>query len=200
MTHDDKNIGGDWLAMGEHWRSQPTSALNIDGLRIEAARRTRRMWLLLVAEMLGLGVAGVTAAEFILREHGIGLKEWVVLAMLAIGLCFAGWTIWSRRRLWRDFGLDAAAMVDLEIARAHNALRYWRVNSVVACALWLVVVVMLSAQQFAITGAPHGRSGWVAVAINLPLVLAALALEHWRARKLHARIQVLRSMQDELRQ
>jgi len=199
MTHDEKENGDEWLAIGEHWRSQPTSTLNIAGLRIEAARRTRKMWLLLAAEMLSLVVVAMSVAELFLQDREFGFKQWLVLPLIGIVLCFYGWTIWSRRRLWRDSGLDAAATIELEIARAHNALRYWRLSSVASCAVWGALVAMLMARQvFLETSATPG--GWLAVAINLPLVLLAIAFERWRAPKLQARIRTLRALQDELLQ
>lgn len=200
MTDDEKNQDGDWLALAEDWRSQPSSPLDFDALRREAGRRTRRMLLVLCGEVFGLLIAAMAAAEFVLRDPGPGIRKWVVSALLAIAFGFTGWTVWARRRLWRDAGLDAAGMVELEIARARNSLRYWRANSVVACLFWLILVALLIAQQSGYFGASDARSGWVAVAVNLPLVLLALVLERWRARNLHARIDVLKSLQVELRQ
>lgn len=200
IDQDGRNDGHDWLEMGDAWRSQPVLAPDIDAMRREANRRTRRMAVLGSIDVVAT-IAGIAMAVWLLRqEPGMTPLEWVVLTLLAIAMSFTGWTVWSRRTLWRDNGLSAGGLVALEMQRARNAMRYWRLNTLLMSAMFAVVLIAAVAQSQGWIEAPGTASWWFVLAITFALLLATVAFDRWRSKRLRARLRSLQVLADELRQ
>lgn len=127
----------DWDALSATWQQQATSAIDVEALRREAARRGRTLrrtvWLetgftaLVVLACLLIALSPSTDAF----DRGL----FGVLAVLMIA--YQGYMIWLRRREWSEAGLDANALLDLELRRCATTLYYWRFGMWSVLVLWL---------------------------------------------------------------
>lgn len=188
----------DWGVLRDAWHSQPVVCPDLEGLRIDAERRDRRARWMQGIEWVLAAVAAVMTTRFVLDDAVEVAAKILVLALLGIALAFGLWTLRTRRRLLRDTGLDAAALVEREIERAVAELRYWRINGFVMLAIWMALCAAALVPWLGDANAIDRR--WLtAAAVNLPLVLASLAFERWRARRLHARIARLQELRRQLR-
>ena len=191
----------DWLALGEDWRAQPGSAIDVDALRNEVRRRGCRLRWALVNELVAFAMA-MGLCLWVLLSGRAGLAPAVVIGLMVLLAGFQAWSLWIRRRQVGDSDLDARAMVDLEIARARTSLRYWRVS------IWLSVAIWLALYALAMLGAWGGDAsagvvpadklaGGLVGAGSVGVGFAAWAW--WRGRRTRARLVRLHRLQDELR-
>lgn len=193
------NEHDDWAGLRESWQAQPVADRDLEALRSDAARRQRRTRWNQRLEWVLAAAAALMATRFVLDDATAISAKVLVLVLLGLALAFGGWTLRTRRRLLRDVGLDAAALVDREIDRAHAERRYWRVNNIVVLTIWLALCVAALAPLLG--GATDIDRRWlVAAAVNLPLVVASLAFERWRARRLQARLGHLQELRRQLRE
>lgn len=195
---DGRNDSQDWRQLGDAWRLQPVLAPDIDALRREARRRTRRMAALSAIDVVATLAGAATATWFIRLEPGLTVAEWAVAALVAVAVAFTGWTGWSRRRLWRDDGLGAEALLALEMRRARNAIHYWRLNTVLMSAILAMVLLAATAQSQGWIPVPGARGWWSVLAGVLPLLLVSIALDRWRGSRLRQRLGALQALADEL--
>lgn len=133
-VHDRQD---DWQAMAKAWREQPGSRLDTDALLKEVRRRGRRLRWALVSEVATMAVVLVLCGRVLLSPDVSHFTRLVVGVLTAMVLGFQGWALWIRRGQVRDSGRDANAMIALDIARTRTTLRYWRVSTWVAVAMWL---------------------------------------------------------------
>ncbi len=200
VEHDRPHEGQNWREMGDAWRSQPVHAPDVDALRREAGRRTRRLAVLATIDVVATIAVIALAVGFVRNEPGVAPLEWVVMALVAIAVAFTAWTVWSRRTLWRDTGLSASGLVALEMQRARNAMRYWRLNTTLLAAMVAVVLMAAVSQSQGWIEPPGNSSWWFVLAINIPLLLVTVAFDRWRTGRLCARLQTLQRLADELQQ
>ena len=197
MNAPDKH--DDWLALGDDWRAQATGTVDVDDLRAEVRRRGRRLRWALVSELLGFALA-MAVGVWVLRSDPAGIAPAVIIGLLVILAGFQGWSLWIRRRQVGDSGLDARAMVDLEIDRARTSLRYWRVSIWLSMAMWLALyaVAMLGgwvAGVDAVSADKWTRSLVAAGSFGIGFAVWAW----WLGRRTTARLARLRGLRDELR-
>lgn len=191
----------DWLALGDDWRAQATGTVDVDALRAEVRRRGRRLRWALVSELFGFALA-LAVGVWALRSDPAGIAPAVVIGLLLILAGFQGWSLWIRRRQVSDSGLDARAMVELEIDRARTSLRYWRVSIWLSMAMWLALyavatlgVWVADANADAVTA-----DKWAGILIGAGSVGIGFAVwAWWRGRRTSARLVRLRGLRDELR-
>ena len=190
----------DWLALGEDWRAQQGSTLDIDALRAEVRRRGRRLRWALISELFGFALA-MALGVWVLMSEPAGVASAVIIGLLVIVTGFQGWSLWIRRRQVGDSGLDASAMVDLEIDRASTSLRYWRVSIWLSVAMWLALyaVAMLGARvaNGNADGVTDKLAGGLVGAGSVGIGFAVWAW--WLGRRTRARLLRLRALRDEMR-
>ncbi len=192
----------DWQALGDDWCRQATSAIDIDVLRQEVRKRGRRLRWALVNDLFGFAFA-VGLSVWVMLTGRAGLPHAVIIA-LVVTLCgFQGWSLWIRRRQVSDSGLDAIAMVELEIARARTSLRYWRVSIWLAVAMWLGLYAYAVVSGFTLpvgSGVTDARKLflglWAGAATGVCFALWAW----WLGRRTQARLARMLWLREELRQ
>ena len=199
MNAADKH--DDWEALGDDWRAQSMGTVDVDALRDEVRRRGRRLRCALISELFGFALA-MAVGVWVLRSEPAGMAPAVIIGLLVVLACFQGWSLWIRRRQVRDSGLDARAMVDLEIGRARTSLRYWRVSIWLSMAMWLALyaVAMLGAwvaDANADAVLTHKLARSVVAAGSIGIGFAVWAW--WLGRRTSARLARLRGLRDELR-
>ena len=135
---DIDNNRDDWQRLGEDWRTQPTIAVDIDALRAEVRKRGRRLRVALVNEVIGFALTAALCLWVLASPQRL-VAPGLIVGLLVAVFGFQCWSLWIRHQQVRDSGLDATAMVDLEIARARTSLRYWRVSVWLALAMWMAL-------------------------------------------------------------
>ena len=191
----------DWLALGEDWRAQPAGTIDVDALRDEVRRRGRRLRWALVSELFGFALA-MAVGVWVLRSEPAAMAPAVIIGLLLVLAGFQAWSLWIRRRQVRDSGVDARAMVDLEIARARTSLRYWRVSIWLSVAIWLALYALAMLGAWVADGSADvvladKLAGSLVGAGSIGIVFAVWAW--WFGRRTRARLLRLLGLRDELR-
>ena len=138
-------INQDWQTLSDAWRGQATPTIDMDALRRDVGRQGRYL-----RRMLALEV-GCTALLVLLFAWAMTWEQNTLFDYLLFGIgavvmvAYQGYVLWIRRRELSDTGLDAQALLDLEIRRARTTHRYWRVGMWLGLAIWLVLYVLLMA-------------------------------------------------------
>ncbi len=188
----------DWAALGNDWREQAVSAVDVEALRDEVRRRGRRLRLALLNDLVGFALA-MGLGVWALGSGRAGSASALIICLLVIVCGFQGWSLWIRRRQVSDSGLGALAMVELEIARARTSLLYWRVS------IWVALAMVLALYAFAILApvAPTDdltMRGIVPSMVAVGLVCIGSGVwAWWLGRRTQARLVRLRRLQDEMR-
>ena len=198
MNAADKH--DDWLALGDDWRAQATGTVDVEALRDEVRRRGRRLRWAILHELAGFAIAmGLWA--WVLVTDRAGIPVTVVIGLLVILVGFQGWSLWIRRRQVSDSGLDAKAMVDLEIARARTSLRYWRVSIWLSVAMWLMLyaAAMLGIGMVGTPADAISADKWAGILVGAGSVGIGFGIwAWWLGRRTSARLLRLRGLRDEL--
>lgn len=188
----------DWTALGDEWRAQPGAGIDVDRLREEVGKRGRALRKAVYGE-LGVTVATLAAIVWLMLKSAPSDAMMLVFALLIpTSIGFQIWSLWLRRRQLRDDGLDAAAMLALEIDRTVTSLRYWRYGTWFGVLLFLVVyVIMLGALPQEQTRDVHGNTGAL-VGGGLGVLVSA-GMAWFKARRNLPRLAYLRELQAQLR-
>lgn len=135
----------EWDALGSDWREQAVPAVDVEALRGEATRQGRRLRWTLVLETL-LAVFSVVLLGWIaLRQGAAPMERWLLGGLALAMIPYQGYVLWIRRRDWSEAGLDAGALLELELRRCAGTEHYWRFGMWSVLVLWLVVYVVLMA-------------------------------------------------------
>lgn len=187
-----------WDALDTLWRSQAVAPPDLDRLHREARARGWRLRAATALEWIGLVAAGAFFWRFLALRPGWQVIDAVVLGLYAFTAAFTVWTTYNRRGLSRSGELAPRALVQREILRAEASLRFWRANSRVTALIFAMLATAATAELAGLIDAPGRTSWWAVMAINLPLIVAAFALHRRRNRTLHARLERLRSLTEQL--
>jgi uncharacterized membrane protein YfcA len=195
----EQEAGDDWQSLGTQWREQPVHAIDVEALRLEARSRGRRLRLALAAEVLLTVVLVAYIGHAMLAPDLPGRVLAIFAAVTLFLLAYQAWSLWIRRRQLRDPGLDAAALLSLEIDRAQTSIDYWRYGTwlgvLMLAALWVAILVMVL--PYTDDDRELGRliGGGVGGALA---GVGCGVFAWWRARHLRARIAKLQGLRDEL--
>lgn len=194
----------DWQSLGDEWRGQTVSRVDVNALRAEVDRRGRRLRWAMVNEVV-MCIAALALCLWTLRHPGqAGIAPAVVIGAMLVLVGFQCWSLWIRRRQLGDSGLDAGAMVALEIARARTSLRYWQMSTWVALGLWggLYAVAMLDiiSPEFRDPRPVYPLGKWIgALGASAVVLLASALWAWWLGRRNRARLARLSRLQAEIR-
>lgn len=197
MTGQDKH--DDWAVLGNDWREQAVSAVDVEALRDEVRQRGRRLRWALLNDLVGFALA-MGLGVWALVSGRAGAASALIIGLLVIVLGFQGWSLWIRRRQVSDSGLGALAMVELEIARARTSLLYWRVSIWVAMAMLLALYAFAMLAPMALTdGVTLREVGSSLVAVGL-ICMGSGVWAWWLGRRTQTRLVRLRRLRDEMRE
>lgn len=135
----------DWDALGSDWREQAVPAVDVEALRAEATRQGRRLRWTLVMETAMAVLAMVLLGGIALHESAVPLERWLFGAMALSMIPYQGYVLWRRRHDWSEGGLDAGALVELELRRCAGTEHYWRFGLWSVLVLWMVIYAVLMA-------------------------------------------------------
>ena len=185
----------DWDALSAAWQQQDAPAIDVEALRREASRRGRtlRRTVWLETGFTALVVAMCTLIALAPGSDGFERALFGTLAGLMVA--YQAYMVWLRRREWSETGLDATALLDLELRRCETTLYYWRFG------MWSVLVLWLGLFAFwlwllAQDGEASRAAGLVGGLYINVLVIPAMGLYGlWRsnqARRRRGRLLALR--------
>lgn len=135
----------DWDALGSDWREQAVPAVDVEALRAEASRQGRRLRRTLVAETAMAVLALVLLGWIALHEDAAPIERWLFGAMALSMIPYQAYVLWRRRHDWSEAGLDAEALLELELRRCAGTEHYWRFGMWSVLVLWLVFYAVLMA-------------------------------------------------------
>lgn len=167
-----------WGSLAAAWQAQP---VDLEALRRDTVRRTRRMQLLMALDVAAVVAAAAAAAVLFLRIDNGYARAAAVIGLVSV--CLALWLNWRLRRgLWRAAGDSAVDLLRLQRKRCLNAIRM---------AQWGPLFVPLGA----LTGALLARGEMPkVVSLQLPtpyklLLLAVLVIGYCAGSVLYVRRQ-----------
>lgn len=134
----------DWDALSADWREQAVPAIDVEALRAEATRQGRRLRWVLVLET-GFAILMVVALAWLAWRDPSPVHAWLFGGIAAFLVPYQAYMLWLRRREWSEAGLDAEALVEVELRRCDTTEHYWRVGMWAALALWGVVYGLMLA-------------------------------------------------------
>jgi hypothetical protein len=204
--HDEAGDGAidprapDWRSLGDDWRAQVGEPVDSAHLVADVRRRGRRLRVACVAELVvSLIVIGLClwAARW---PEASGLPREVTIAAIVFVLGCQVWSLWIRRRQWRDSGLDMRALLTLEQDRIVTSQRYWRFNIWAVVGIWtgLAAWLLYATSPAAGDAARFARSALVSLLVNLLVLLGFALYAWWSARRNRARLARMRQLREEL--
>lgn len=194
------NPNTDWDALSATWKQQDAPAIDVEALRREASRRGRtlRRTVWLETGLTALVVLFCVLVTLAPASDGFERRLFGGLAVLMVA--YQAYMVWLRRREWSEAGLDATALLDLELRRCETTLYYWRFG------MWSVLVLWLGLYGFwlwllAQDGDLSRAAGLVGGLYINVLVIPAMGLYGlWRSRLARQRRERLLALRDQARE
>lgn len=193
------NTNKDWDALSATWRQQDAPAIDVDALRREASRRGRTLRLTVWLETGVTALVVLACALIALAPGSDGFERGLFGALAVLMAAYQAYMVWLRRREWSEAGLDANALLDLELRRCATTLYYWRFG------MWSVLVLWLGLYGFwlwmlAQDGEPGRAAGLVGGLYINVLVIPAIGIYGlWRCRQARRRRQRLLALREQAR-
>lgn len=193
----DPNL--DWKSLAEDWQHQPVPGLDMAALRHEVNRRGRALRWVLAGE-IALTVVVVLACGLILLDPGAGRLEQLLFSAMALFL--VGYQAFMIRLRMRDLeapGLDAPALVELEMRRCRTTLGYWRIGMWTAVGLWTVLyaVMLAGAMQDWPLRLVAGLAGGLGINVLLFPLMGLYGV--WSCRRARGRLHRYQALREQLR-
>lgn len=187
----------DWTSLGDEWREQAASPIDVDRLREEVSKRGRSLRRALLGEIAVTVLSVAALIGLIVKAESSDPMLPVFALLIPVSIGFQAWSLWLRRRQWRDQGLDTAAMLQLDIDRVQASMRYWRQGTWIGLLLWLGICALTA------IGIPDSDSrhlsgmvgGVIGGAIGL---LVSVVMAWFKSRSGQRRLARLRELQQQL--
>ena len=190
---------GDWQSLTAQWREQPINAIDLSALRVEARSRSHRLRLALAAEVLFTVLLVAYIGRAMLTPELPGSVLGLFAAVIVILVGYQAWSLWIRRRQLRDKGLDAAALLSLEIDRARTSIDYWRYGTWIGVLMLVVLAVAVASMVLPQIDDPRELERMVGGGVGGAVGAVGCAVfAWWRGRQMRARIARLQALRDEL--
>jgi hypothetical protein len=179
--------GNDWSQWGELWREQP--AVDVARLQRIASRKLWRMRILVVLEIAG----SIGACVQCVRLANLTMGRWHLwsIATLVFVLALQWMYLHVRRGTWRASGKDVQSLLRLTLQRAAAGIRLAKINLWGTLA-WVTLSLLVGLPELEPSrwqADPRLKSLLVLqLAINGPLIVAAIAFYLWYIRRQRARI------------
>ena len=188
----------DWAALSADWRSQESPGIDVEALRAEATRRGRTLRRVLALEVVFAALAALLCAFIAFKPGADGFERWLFGGLGVFMVVYQAYMVWLRRREWSEAGLDASALLDVELRRCATTLHYWRVGMWLSLAIWVgLFAIWLYALQ---AGWPDQRVGGLmgGLLANMVLMPALGVYGLWRSTQARARCRRLRALREQL--
>lgn len=187
----------DWTSLGDEWRAQAASPIDVDRLREEVGKRGRNLRRALLGEIALTMMSVATLVWLIVKADSSDPMLPIFVLLIPVSIGFQGWSLWLRRRQWRDQGLDTAAMLQLDIDRVQAGMRYWRQGTWIGLLLWLGICALT---VIGIPGSdPRHLGGMVGGVIGGAIGLLVSVVTAWfKSRSGQRRLARLRELQRQL--
>ena len=189
----------DWDALSAAWQQQDAPAIDVEALRREAGRRGRTLRRTVWLETGFTALVVLLCALIALAPDSDGFERGLFGVLALLMTAYQAYMVWLRRREWSEAGLDATALLDLELRRCDTILHYWRFG------MWSVLVLWLGLYGFwlwllAQDGDPGRAAGLVGGLYVNVLVIPAMGLYGlWRSRQARRRRQRLLALREQAR-
>lgn len=195
----ESDAGRDWQSLTTQWREQPVSAIDLSALRTEARNRSRRLRLALAAEVLLTVVLVAYIGRAMLTPELPGGVFGLFVAVIVLLLGYQSWSLWIRRRQLRDQGLDAAALLTLEIDRARTSIDYWRYGTWIGVLMIVTLSAAVASMVLPHIDDPRELDRMIGGGVGGAVAAVGCAVfAWWRGRQMRARIARLLALRDEL--
>lgn len=188
----------DWAELAADWRSQESPGIDVEALRAEATRRGRTLRRVLALEIVFSALVALMCAYIALKPDADGFERWLFGGLGVFMVVYQAYMVWLRRREWSEAGLDASALLDVELRRCATTQHYWRLGMWASLAIWVGLFgLWLHALQ---AGWPahrvDGLTGGLLANIVLMPALGLYGL--WRSGQARARCRRLRALREQL--
>lgn len=131
------NANKDWDALSTTWQQQATQTIDVEALRREAARRGRTLRRTVWLETGFTALVVLVCAGIALAPSSDGFERGLFAVLAVLMTAYQAYMVWLRRSEWSEAGLDATALLDLELRRCATTLYYWRFGMWSVLVLWL---------------------------------------------------------------
>jgi|LNAP01.1.fsa_nt_gb hypothetical protein len=190
-----------WDGWMETWQAQATTPPDVEALRQEVSRRSRRLRALRIGELLVAAVALGNCLRALLLKGAHPIPGAVLLGLMGVVIGYTLWVQWQRRRQWQARELDPPALVAFEIARTLTSIRIWRVSTWASLALWVALTVWgIGAMSAGPAADALPPAVWALnIGVNALVVLVSAGLGFWigrRRRRRLARLDAMRRVLD----
>ncbi|KFL37555.1 hypothetical protein [Arenimonas donghaensis] len=133
------NANKDWDALSATWQQQATQTIDVEALRREAVRRGRTLRLTVWLETGLTALVVLVCAVVALAPSSDAFERGLFAGLAVLMTAYQAYMVWLRRREWSEAGLDATALLDLELRRCATTLYYWRFGMWSVLGLWLAL-------------------------------------------------------------
>ncbi|GAB2668568.1 hypothetical protein [Arenimonas aestuarii] len=194
------NPNTDWDALSATWRQQDAPAIDVEALRREASRRGRTLRRTVWLETGLTALVVLFCALVTLAPGSDGFERRLFGGLAVLMVAYQAYMVWLRRREWSEAGLDATALLDLELRRCATTLHYWRFG------MWTVLLMWLGLYGFwlwllAQDGEPSRAAGLVGGLYINVLVIPLMGLYGlWRCRLARQRRERLLALREQARE
>ena len=135
---------------------------------------------------LALGAAVSVYCIYAAVMFAQSLLATVLFALLSVvPISFSMWSFKLRQKQWQQQSVDVNQLLAIKRQHLFAQLRYWRMNAIVVCLLWLALLMLPMFDYFFANNETH----WIViVCINGLVVCATLARFFYLKRKLNKRL------------
>ena len=191
------NANKDWDALSAAWQQQDAPAIDVEALRREASRRGRTLRRTVWLETGFTALVVLLCALIALSPGSDGFERGLFGVLAVLMTAYQAYMVWLRRREWSEAGLDAAALVELELRRCATTLYYWRFG------MWSVLVLWIGLYAFWLAALAQSGPGprvdglMGGLYINVLVIPAMGVYGLWRSRQARQRRERLRALREQ---
>jgi hypothetical protein len=200
MSHIDQR-DDDWETLMAAWQSQAAAQPDLQALQHEVSRRSRRLRVLRIGELLMAALSLGNCLRAWLLGSSSPIPSTVLLGLMGLVIGYTVWVQWQRRRQWRARDLDPHALIAFEVTRTLTSIRIWRVSTWSAMALWVALTIwgIVALRVGPVPGGLPGDGWALNILLNAVVVLVSAGLGFGmgqRRRRRLARLDALRCALD----
>ncbi|WCE05084.1 hypothetical protein [Pseudoxanthomonas sp. JBR18] len=161
----------DWETWAADWQAQGAVTPPWPALHAEVARRSRRVRLWWIGELL-VAMIAIGNCLRVMWQSPESIPASVLWGLIALVVFHMAWVQWKRRHQWRARTLDPGALIAFERTRTQTSVLLWRVSIWISLLLWMALMV------WGLAGLPETlpARNWAMSGIANALVVLVFAL------------------------